>query len=394
MPNKGRFPRKSSFDVSFCQNEIRRAHNEAADAIKECKDQYDEYRENGGHLDEESWQRDTDQGQKLTLKRKSCQEWKSMFKSHSKRLKVSQDQRPLEAAFWKCFVVNKFDLQSSKQAREDPRFRPKLLQSYKATTPDPKFAGKVWEPVLGAWIDGMIVGAAHLFPHEFNDTMSAIFGKEADIWDPKNGLLLYKPIEKLLERGSATLVPAIEGIQTGCHRHPILDATTLEEWKKKPVKEYRFWILRPDLPECQADLGCWDKNDTVTKPKNIAALHGKVLEFGEGKDFRPAARFVWWVHLNAIYRGRHWQNKKDSAWIQEIQKATKYWGTQGSYIRAGSLRTFIECLGQYLDDESKDVVMKNGFSSENETVEELVGLSQSLIASGAKGRGYEDSECD
>lgn len=394
MADKRKFPRKSVFDVSFCQNEIRRAHHEAADAKNELREKYDEYRESGGPLDEESWQRDTNHGRKLTLKRKANDEWKEMFKTHSKRLRVSKDERPLDTAFWKCFVACNFDMQSSKETRQDPGFRPKLLESYKATTTDPKFAGKVWEPVLGAWIDGMNVGAAHLFPHEFNDTISVIFGKEADIWDPKNGLLLYKPIEKLLERGSATLVPAIEGIQTGRNRHPILGAAALEEWKKKTVKDYMFWVLRPDLQECQAPLGCWDKEEAKTRPKNIAALHGKVLEFGEGKDFRPAARFVWWVHLNAIYRGRHWQKDKDSAWIQEIQNATKYWGTQGSYIKEGSLRTFIECLGQHLDDESKDIVMKNGFASENDTVEEMVGLSQSLIACGANGRGYEDDDRD
>jgi hypothetical protein len=80
----------------------------------------------------------------------------------------------------------------------------------------------------------------------------------------------------------------------------------------------------------------------------LSDLNDRPLKFLT--DFRPRARYVWWKFMNAILQTT-WRRKENGRDIllQEVAKATRYWGSPGSYVKKSMLRGFADEIGQDIE---------------------------------------------
>lgn len=81
--------------------------------------------------------------------------------------------------------------------------------------------------------------------------------------------------------------------------------------------------------------------------KTVLDLDGRKLTFLT--DFRPRARYLYWTFVNATIctRWDHTDDENNIA-VREVQKGTRYWGTQGRYVKENQLLGFVEELGHEL----------------------------------------------
>lgn len=244
-------------------------------------------------------------------------------------------KRSLRASFMKLFTTSKMGL-GIKQTGAGERgrwiqmdFKTSCIDAYEAGKPREKTP--LWCPVLGEWCDRGDVRAGHLFAYmHTQETMDAIFGrrKEPELFAPRNGLLLYKNIEKYFDSGKLVIVPDIPD-------HP--SVTNLNTWITKKPREYKLRILDKS----------WDQiNERVTSyfDTTWADLDNKHLEFRG--SFRPRARYLYFHYCVQVLRYA-WQQEdnEDRLLTLKHESGRPFWGTRGRYIKRNMLRAFIEELG-------------------------------------------------
>ncbi|KAF4885174.1 hypothetical protein CGCF415_v004019 [Colletotrichum fructicola] len=193
--------------------------------------------------------------------------------------------------------------------------------------PDRRYKNCCWDPVLADWNRSEIIHTVHLFPHRFRDSMDIIFGPA-------------------LDDGVLAIVPDID-LEPADLDFPLKDTEErkqrLRDWEKSEVKEYKIIVIDPSHP-------------TLTEEKTLSfsqgihtllKLHGRKLRFLT--DFRPRARYIWWVFLVSVTVAG-WRTKTQNpdvanAIAKEIRAGIRCWGTPGTYITRNVLESFIISIG-------------------------------------------------
>lgn len=375
---RGKFKRATIFTEEYCtyQAGLAKKRQETLDA--DLARHFKEYQEAGGDLEYSVWCSDKELARKLISQSAACESWARSLGNQSKRLKVAHDQNPYQVGFFELFAEapTGFDMRSQSESRGDSqnKFRREMVKVYNAELPNSK-GGRLWEPILGEYMHFKDVNAAHLYPWKSRRHMKSIFGSDDDLFSPRNGLLLYKPIEKALELGYITIVPCIH-IDGEIGSHPVLDKDMLRRWEQADTKEFMVWVLKDDGLVDELDF-TW-RNDGIEKIKH---LHRRQLTWQS--DFRPAARYVWWAHLNSVVRCSIWQkgfklqqgNTGKLSWAVEVNNATRFWRTQGRYIKKNALWTFVEHLGNTLDDDVAETMKANVLESGEPEIDDVSALA-------------------
>lgn len=374
---KGKFKRPTIFTEDYCNYQASLAQERQEKLDADLARHFKEYQEAGGDLEYSEWCSDKELAQKLIGQSSACESWATSLRNQSKRLKVAHDKNPYQVGFFELFAEapSGFDMKSQSESRGESQniFRREMVKVYNAEQPGKK--GRIWEPILGEYIHFKDVNAAHLYPWKSRRHMKSIFSSDDDLFSPRNGLLLYKPIEKALELGYITIVPCIP-IDGEIGSHPVLDNELLRRWEQAETKEFMVWVLKDDGLVDELDF-TW-RSDGIEKIKH---LHRRQLTWQS--NFRPAARYVWWAHLNSVLRCSLWQQgfkfKQGStgklSWAVEVNNATKFWGTKGRYIKKNALWTFVEHLGNTLDDDVAETMKANALESGEPEIDDVSALA-------------------
>jgi hypothetical protein len=117
----------------------------------------------------------------------------------------------------------------------------------------------------------------------------------------------------------------------------------LRDWENAPTKEYKVIVLDGDNKKVKKVR--WRDGD-VFRP--LSDLNERPLKFLT--DFRPRARYVWWTFMNAILQAT-WRKKENGGDIlqQEVAKATRHWGSPGSYVKKSLLRGIADEICQDIE---------------------------------------------
>ncbi|KAE9579383.1 hypothetical protein CGMCC3_g4909 [Colletotrichum fructicola] len=162
----------------------------------------------------------------------------------------------------------------------------------------------------------------------------------------KQSMEINIAVSKSLDDGVLAIVPDID-LEPADLDFPLKDTEErkqrLRDWEKSEVKEYKIIVIDPSHP-------------TLTEEKTLSfsqgihtllKLHGRKLRFLT--DFRPRARYIWWVFLVSVTVAG-WRTKTQNpdvanAIAKEIRAGIRCWGTPGTYITRNVLESFIISIG-------------------------------------------------
>ncbi|KAJ5826722.1 hypothetical protein N7447_003485 [Penicillium robsamsonii] len=207
-----------------------------------------------------------------------------------------------------------------KQPFDQKKFRKEVNRYYGLTTEcvgDMSFCH-----VLGFFIHASTVKAAHLVLKSLSQPeVSHIFGVQDGVFsDPRNSLLLYSPIESLLDQGVIAVIP-IPG--------SITEPTTWRCVVLDESKNENFIF--------QATSG------EIIKVKH---LDNRILRFLS--ENRPRRRYLYFRFLISYLHAKR-LNLGD---ITEKVEARKFWPSGGEYLNKSTLKTLAQCVsGCELPDE-------------------------------------------
>jgi len=375
----------SSFDSHFWSS---KAHLLTIDSERIClynSIQFQKYQQEGGTLSRERWEEVDQEARECIAEQVALATQAKIAISQAEKLKDNgspfQDMR---TTFVKLFNSSKlgFGLEkaSSKGRREtsnQSKIRDLMRQAY-----CPGDKAKVWEPVLGRWVDNQSATAVHLYPWQSADMMDSIFGPGSrdELFSAANGVFLHVEIEKAFDRGFLAIVPDTDiGVDPANssalwedkdERHK-----ALRKWETSQPREYRMIVLDP-TPACIHEE-VFSEELYHLGFTTLAGLDGRRLVFVN--DARPKARYVWWTFLSAITR-LTWKgsvNSPDSLIQKEVLKGTRYWGTHGKYVKKNILLGFVQEIGHDVSSIAESI-MEHGMNDEDtpmETEADYTGLA-------------------
>ena len=319
------------------------------------------------------------------------------YQTQAQRLKntFGEAGKALRRSYMQLFTTSKIGLgiqdtgMGRRESSVQSKFRSDLRIFYNAY-PDPvkepnERSENIWCPVLRAWIPPEWTTAAHIFPFaDGQDTMDAIFGRKdidgPELFSPRNGLLLTNVVEKLLDKGSLLIVPAIPDDPT---------AEEVEAWVKSEPRDFKVRLTNKKDPAMQKNLPFSEEKWSV--------LDGRMLAFRN--DYRPRARYLYWHYCVTMLR-KSWHDERKSPNLLRDELGRKYWATRGSYMRKTMLLAFVEEMGHEYEE------LLEGAETETEETEEtedvgaavpelaLLTANEAIRASNRKGEESEDSEDD
>lgn len=257
--------------------------------------------------------------------------------------------------------------------RSDQRyFKKRLLKEYALI--DRNHHGMIWDVCTGSWRLKDMMTAAHIYPVGWGkDFMQGIFGETAkyELFSPKNGLMLLKPVEKAFDDGAIVIVPDIPN-------DPL--PQQVEVWNKSNPKEFKFRILDSTVPCLQ------ERISESAEEKTVADLDGKQLQFRS--NFRPRTRYLYFMFCVAVLRLAWRCKNQNSEEALSKQLGKGFWGTRGKYVRKGILLAFVEEIGHgiefLVDGGAIDAVSKE------DDVPDETGLL--AIADSSLAKSVEDSD--
>ncbi|KAI8245730.1 hypothetical protein K4K55_000939 [Colletotrichum sp. SAR 10_96] len=285
--------------------------------------------------------------------------WPTKYLAHKQSMEIDTkhanntrvEEGSLRNTMVKLFLTSRLGLAltniavSKRDNKDQLSFRDQMLKRY---CPDRQYKDLRWDPVLGEWGRSEWIHAAHLFPHRFKDSMDSIFGPGTikELFKAQNGLFLHKDIEQALDDGVLAIVPDVD-LEPADLDLPLNDAEErkqrLRDWEKLEVKEYKIIIIDPSHPTLTEERTLSINQDI----HSLLELHGRKITFLT--DFRPRARYIWWVFLASVtvagWRTKIQKPDVANAITKEIRAGTRYWGTPGTYITRNVLESFIISIG-------------------------------------------------
>ncbi|KAI5776254.1 hypothetical protein EDC01DRAFT_636970 [Geopyxis carbonaria] len=192
-----------------------------------------------------------------------------------------------------------------------PQFHRDLKEAYNAEDGDES----LFCPVFGYAYPANLV-AAHIFPVQLGRTvMGMIFGEPAaaEMFSPRNGLLLSIPIENEFNKHRLVIVPA-NGAE-------LQENGTINDWVLR--------VIDRSILNKRCGGGC-----------TFQAIDGTELSFQS--DARPAASYLYLHYLLSLIRAHALGTKV------ELQKSDRVlpWATPGPYIRASMVRCLVAAAGE------------------------------------------------
>ncbi|KAL2859923.1 uncharacterized protein BJX67DRAFT_337862 [Aspergillus lucknowensis] len=160
--------------------------------------------------------------------------------------------------------------------------------------------------------------------------LDAIFGKKhpAELFSPKNGILVPDVIECWFDAGKLVIVPYLPDWAA---------PMKLLSWVRGGVREYRCKIIDPSWENL-------DRRITMAHSMTWRELDGKRVEFRS--NFRPAARYVYCHYCTQVLRRAWGHNQNGGAlpiWSDEVGRP--FWVTPGWYLPRNMLLAIVEELG-------------------------------------------------
>ncbi|KAK2762018.1 hypothetical protein FQN53_007588 [Emmonsiellopsis sp. PD_33] len=261
------------------------------------------------------------------------------FKKHMERLAGDGDDvdaRSQRRAFFEQFTAGRLGLDivagaGKRDSNDQSKFRDSMIEAYACRHPDgePR-SDELWCPIVSAWVYKAHTKAGHLFSYKHGqDTMTAIFGQteEPELFHPRNGLIMFNPIEDMFDCGFLVIIPDIP------NDNPTAD--DIRRWQTTHPREYKLHILDMNHPTASKPVG-------TIQNKMWKDLHGKRLEFRS--DARPRARYLYFHYLTQILRYA-WHERFKGEILRETEMEKNVWATPGRYIKRSFIRAFIEEVG-------------------------------------------------
>ncbi|ERS96144.1 hypothetical protein HMPREF1624_07680 [Sporothrix schenckii ATCC 58251] len=200
-------------------------------------------------------------------------------------------------------------VRASRAEMQRNQFRKKLVGSYGG---DALYDGKlVYCPIAHTHMPDVV--AAHIVNASVGPkTAEALFGERQDhIWNPRNGLLVCKGYEELLDKAKAIILPASDDPEE---------------------TEFVLHLLTRNLGERNAIF--WTYED----------LHRRPLKFLNG--FRPARKYLYFKAIVSLLRRQRAEIDECWANLDNLPPVAKsYWGSPGKYLRNSILYVFAREYG-------------------------------------------------
>lgn len=360
--------------------------------------EFREYKKSGGDMSRSDWEAAEAKARELVLQSLALKQQEKIARLQAEKLKISTSLQSFCSSFIKLFNSSKlgFGIEATAQkGRRDTNDQSKI-RALMITEYCPGRPATVWEPVLGTWISAGEVTAAHLFPWRSADMMDTIFGQGSrnDLFTSANGLLLHNSIEQAFDKGYLVIVPDRD-IEPKEPLRPWKDQEArrqrLKEWEATNPKDYKVVVLDA-RPTMMKEI-VFPKQLYGIDVETLAELDGRHLRFLNGT--RPRSRYVWWTYLAAITQlGWREGNAANTRITNEVLKGTRYWGTQGRYVKKNQLLGFVEQIGHDVSSIATESIMEHAIE-EDESVEpqaDVVGVA--VMADHVVRRTQEDDGFD
>ncbi|KAJ5793509.1 hypothetical protein N7457_000108 [Penicillium paradoxum] len=209
--------------------------------------------------------------------------------------------------------------------------------------------------VLGFFLPAPSVKAAHLVPNSLSQAeVSHIFGvQDGVLSDPRNALLLYKPIESLLDQGIIAVIPIPSAItEPTTWRCVVLDESKNENF-----------VYKRETGE-------------IIKVKHLDERRLSFLS-----ENRPRRRYLYFRFLISYLNAKRMKLSD----ITEKVEARRFWPSGGEYLNKSTLKTLARCVsGCELPDEFVT----------NKTFEDSANESRNLQAGMILGADIRDTNPD
>ncbi|EEQ32089.1 hypothetical protein McanCB56680_005637 [Microsporum canis] len=228
-----------------------------------------------------------------------------------KRQKCAKDANLdfLERAYTATMVTRVMGASSLKSSSSfsQKEFRKGVIK-YLGAKNDSEGTERAWCHITGMWHDSDNIKAAHIVPKALRgDELKHLFGVgEVVLEDPRNGITLWKTLEKGLDNGTIAIIPV-----------PSTNECEPTKWKCVLVDQslrnqtwaYSFGVVHK-----------WEE------------LDGKELTFLT--DNRPARRYLYFrfvvTYLYAKKRG-------NIQWAENIESRKVLWASMGPYLAKSTL---------------------------------------------------------
>ena len=397
---------KASFDASFW-NRLSNIDQELVEATRLGRkaSMLNLGYEEGNPSHEEAWQ-GTEDGWRIseievTLQRRlsHLHKQKELFAappSPARTLRKAFAQMFIGSARFGMDLPNSMERQKGLQAQ----FREEMIEVMGRAPSNPIFSENYWCPILGDYVEGVVMRAGHLFPAGATQTtMDAIFGpQEQYMWRDQqktsqpgvrgelfracNGIFWSRMAEDRFGKGYFLLVPDLD---------PNCSKAEARAWQNSPVKEYRIRVMRPEVPDMQKALK--QPNPTLWREIDGRRVAWSDPQAKEKVTFRPRSRYLYWAYLVALLRNVHDKGKAGGAAkrgrqgvatsIVPGQIGQKYWGSAGAYIKKNMLMGFLEELGHAYDEDLMEAAMDPGSDDEPAELAVMIAIEDILNRNGA-----------
>ncbi|KAJ5970088.1 uncharacterized protein N7479_000006 [Penicillium vulpinum] len=288
---------------------------------------------------EDEWKK-TDEAKCILERIKAQEQTKKICEDRVSQIENAPHRKSLRTSFMKLFTTSTMGMaiENTGAGGRDPsqqaNFRSTMIEMYGAKHPTQSW---LWDPIIGDYVDEDQVQASHLFPYRNGqDTMDGIFGKKrpAELFSPRNGLLLCKSWERYFDAGKFVIVPDIPDIQEN------VMVSAVKRWLNSEPRDYRVRVIDPD----------WEKgNKMIVRqlPLTFSEMDGRPLKFHS--SFRPAARYLYFHYCVEMLR-MFWQHSSQgkssqAAAILQAEKGKPFWGTAGKYLPRNMLLALVEEMG-------------------------------------------------
>lgn len=203
-------------------------------------------------------------------------------------------------------------MKSKRAPRKEKLFRKDLIEAYGSQ--HDKLERVYWCPILHRY-------TAHIVYVNVGEvTARALFGEEQEhLWNVRNGLLINKELERLIDNGKAVILPLTNS---------------------PDENRFQFFLLTMDIGRLR-----------LNEPVEVHELHKRELHFQT--DFRPSKKYLYFKVVITLLRRRRGEVP---CHLEDLNKlpspARTLWVSPGPYLKKTILYKFSRQLGCLSVDEA------------------------------------------